>query len=53
VARIILCDDLFRKTIGAPCGGPAEDALAATVGLALIDRFEAAPGRWISVYVPG
>jgi hypothetical protein len=53
VARIILCDDLFRKTIGAPCGGPAEDALAATVGLALIDRFEAAPGRWISVYRPG
>jgi 4-amino-4-deoxy-L-arabinose transferase-like glycosyltransferase len=51
-ARIILCDNLFEATIGAPCGGPAEDALAAKVGLALIDRFEAAPGRWVSVYLP-
>jgi hypothetical protein len=52
VARIILCDDLFRATIGAACGGPAEDALAGPAGLTLIDRFEAAPGRWISVYIP-
>jgi len=53
VARIVLCDDLFRSTIGVPCGGPAEDPLAASVGMMLIDRFEAAPGRWISVYRPG
>jgi Dolichyl-phosphate-mannose-protein mannosyltransferase len=53
VARIVLCDDLFRTTIGAACGGPAEDALTASVGLRLVDRFEAAPGRWVSVYVPG
>jgi hypothetical protein len=52
VARIILCDDLFRSTIGVPCGGPAEDPLAASAGLTLIDRFEAAPGRWVSVYRP-
>ena len=52
VARIVLCDDLFRSTIGAACGGPAEDALAAQVGLVLADRFEAAPGRWVSVYLP-
>jgi hypothetical protein len=51
-ARIILCDDLFRATIGTPCGGPAEQALAAGTGLTLIDRFEAAPGRWVSIYKP-
>ena len=65
--RIILCDQLFRPAIGADCGGPAEDAwlanpasglpLAAasqgvSTGPTLLDRFEAAPGRWISVYRP-
>jgi hypothetical protein len=63
--RVILCDQLFREAIGADCGGPAEDAWLAdpTSGLAggglsrdapgaLVDRFEAAPGRWISVYRP-
>ena len=54
-ARVVLCDQLFHETIGADCGGPAEDALVATgaAGAApatVIDRFEAAPGRWISVY---
>jgi hypothetical protein len=53
IGRIVLCDDLFRVAIGAACGGPAEDPLAAPVGLKLIDRFEAAPGRWVSVYLPG
>jgi hypothetical protein len=52
-ARIILCDDLFRIAIGASCGGPAEDALATPFRLVLTDRFEAAPGRWVSVYRPG
>jgi 4-amino-4-deoxy-L-arabinose transferase-like glycosyltransferase len=52
-ARIVLCDELFRDAIGAACGGPAEDALAAPLALKLIDRFEAAPGRWISVYLTG
>jgi hypothetical protein len=53
VARIVLCDDLFRAAIGAACGGPAEDPPSASVGLTLIDRFQAAPGRWVSVYLPG
>jgi len=53
VARIVLCDGLFRVAIGADCGGPAEDATATPVGLVLADRFQAAPGRWISLYVPG
>ncbi len=51
---VLLCDDLFRVTTGADCGGPAEDAAAA--GMAgfgsLLDRFEVAPGRWVSVYGP-
>jgi 4-amino-4-deoxy-L-arabinose transferase-like glycosyltransferase len=48
--RIVLCDDLFRDAIGAACGGPAEDALATPRALKLTDRWEAAPGRWISIY---
>jgi 4-amino-4-deoxy-L-arabinose transferase-like glycosyltransferase len=51
VGRIVLCDDLFRDLIGAPCGGPAEDGAASAVGLTLVDRFQAAPGRWVSIYV--
>jgi hypothetical protein len=59
--RVILCDQLFREAIGADCGGPAEDAwltnpasgLSATGSLGrVVDRFEAAPGRWISIYRP-
>lgn len=52
--RVVLCDQLFREAIGADCGGPAEDALIGAVApaLALVDRFEAAPGRWISIYRP-
>jgi hypothetical protein len=51
-ALVVLCDDLFHESIGAACGGAAEDALATSKGTsaALQDRFEAAPGRWISVY---
>jgi hypothetical protein len=59
--RVILCDQLFREFIGADCGGPAEDAwltnpasapVAPGAGVTLLDRFEAAPGRWVSVYRP-
>ncbi len=46
--HVVLCDALFETAIGAPCGGPAEDALAGD--RELLDRFEAAPGRWVSVY---
>jgi hypothetical protein len=53
-AIVVVCDELFRAAIGRDCGGPAEDALLASRsldGLSLEDRFEAAPGRVISVYV--
>jgi hypothetical protein len=48
--HVVMCDGLFEAAIEAPCGGPAEDALVSAAGLELIDRFEAAPGRWISIY---
>ncbi|MBA2382277.1 MAG: hypothetical protein H0V73_09230 [Chloroflexi bacterium] len=58
--RVILCDQLFHAAIGADCGGPAEDAwlanpvsaLSGVTPVTLVERFEAAPGRWISVYRP-
>ena len=55
--RIVLCDQLFRASIGADCGGPAEDALLGTAAptvdpASVVDRFQAAPGRWISIYRP-
>jgi len=49
----VLCDALFEEVVGLACRGPAEEARLAEVGIAagaLITRFEAAPGRWISVY---
>jgi 4-amino-4-deoxy-L-arabinose transferase-like glycosyltransferase len=46
--HVILCDALFETAIGAVCGGPAEDALPGD--LKLVDRFQAAPGRWVSIY---
>jgi hypothetical protein len=52
-ATVILCDALFSEAIGAACGGPAEDAGLEGARVTLVDRFEAAPGRWVSIYVPG
>jgi Dolichyl-phosphate-mannose-protein mannosyltransferase len=53
---VVMCDQLFRDANGADCGGPAENAIAPDAGGAangpLLDRFEAAPGRWMSVYGP-
>lgn len=51
-AVVLLCDQLFRDSIGADCGGAAEDAFARVNDVAggLLDRFEAAPGRWMSIY---
>jgi len=46
---VVICDSLFEVVIGEPCGGPAEVQVAPELGEPL-DRFEAAPGRWISVY---
>jgi hypothetical protein len=56
VTLVVLCDQLFRTANGADCGGPAEDPIAQAAGFeggtTLLDRFEAAPGRWISLYGP-
>jgi hypothetical protein len=49
----VLCDALFEEVVGLACLGPAEAARLAEVGIApgsLVARFEAAPGRWISIY---
>ena len=47
---VIICDSLFEGAIGAACGGPAETLIAPASLGEPIDRFEAAPGRTISVY---
>ena len=53
VIRVVLCDQLFRDSIGADCAGPAEDALIGPAAAANPkDRFEGAPGRWVSIYGP-
>jgi hypothetical protein len=53
-ARVtVLCDALFEEVVGLACQGPAEEARLAELGIAagpLVTRFEAAPGRWISIY---
>jgi hypothetical protein len=50
---VVLCD----TSVSASCGGSQEDAWLATqtyaAGFVLVDRFEAAPGRMLSVYEPG
>ena len=58
-ALVIVCDSLFETAIGAPCGGPAEDASLAARPFprrgppTLADRFEAAPaGRSRSTWRP-
>ena len=53
VVLVVVCDGLYEEAIGAPCGGPAEDRVYGQPNRVarLADRFEAAPGRWISVYV--
>jgi hypothetical protein len=53
-AEVVLCDQLFHDAIGADCGGPAEGAYAREHGLpvgAPLDQFQAAPGRWVTIYV--
>lgn len=50
-ALVLLCDGLFEASIGAPCGGQAEDIAVSGYGVgALLDQFAVAPGRWVSVY---
>lgn len=54
-ALVVTCDPVFEAAIGAPCGGPAEDAYIAGGArgfpLELVDRFTSGPRRTISVYV--
>ena len=51
---VLLCDDRFREVTGAACGGPAEGNVTPDAGGGLwgplLDRFEAAPERFVSVY---
>jgi 4-amino-4-deoxy-L-arabinose transferase-like glycosyltransferase len=54
-ALVVMCDGRFAEAIGAGCDGPAEDGLAGSAAgsaLRLTDRFEMAPDRWVSVYLP-
>ncbi len=50
---VVICDSLFEVVIGAACGGPAEEAAVPAALGEPIDRFEAAPGRVISIYRAG
>jgi 4-amino-4-deoxy-L-arabinose transferase-like glycosyltransferase len=50
---VVICDSLFEPVIGAACGGPAEAAIVPPTLGDPIDRFEAAPGRVISIYRGG
>jgi hypothetical protein len=49
---VIVCDPLFDEVVGAPCGGPAEDAWRAAnePAMAPVDRFDAGPRRVISIF---
>jgi len=50
---VVICDSLFEVVTGAACGGPAESAVV-PAGLGdPVDVFEAAPGRFITVYRVG
>jgi hypothetical protein len=51
---VLLCDELFREANVAACGGSAEASVTPEAGGerwgSLLERFEVAPGRWVSVY---
>ena len=50
---VLICDAIFEAVVGASCGGPAEAIVAPTATFGdPIERFEAAPGRTISIYRP-
>jgi hypothetical protein len=53
-ALVVVCDGLFEAAIGAPCGGPAEEAAVGRPDrfVALADRFAVSPRTWVSVYLP-
>jgi 4-amino-4-deoxy-L-arabinose transferase-like glycosyltransferase len=47
---VVICDALFEPVIEAACGGPAEESVVAPGAGQLLERFDAAPGRVISIY---
>ena len=48
---IVVCDPRFEQVIGAPCGGPAEDPVAAAHGFGgAVDRWTQDARRAVSVY---
>jgi len=51
---VLLCDERFHEAIGAHCAGAAESTITPEAGGTtwgpLLDRFEAAPDRFVSVY---
>jgi hypothetical protein len=50
---VLVCDSLFEAVTGAACGGPAEAVVAPPDRFGEpIQRFEAAPGRTITIYGP-
>jgi hypothetical protein len=51
---VVACDRLFEEAAGYRCGGPGEDAAAASVSgrSALVDRFDESPRTSISIYLP-
>ena len=53
---VVLCDALFRASIDGDCGGTAEAPVPPALGVpdlrAMLDRFEVAPGRWVTVFGP-
>lgn len=50
---VVICDVLFEAVIGAACGGPAESVVVPGDTGELLERFDAAPGRVVSVYRVG
>ena len=57
---VVVCDRLFEGVIGRACGGPAEDALVASLteggsepGVAppaLVERFDASSRTSVTIY---
>lgn len=50
---VVVCDPLFERAVGLPCGGPAETAAAHQSGLSvarLVDRFANSPRLVVCVF---
>jgi 4-amino-4-deoxy-L-arabinose transferase-like glycosyltransferase len=50
---VVVCDPLFERAVGVPCGGPAETSIAQQLGFpatGLMDRFSNSPRRVVCVF---